>query len=292
MGQLNHRDFKVREAATRRLIEIGEAGRPLLEATATQPDVNPEVADRIKTVLKGIGRLTIRLNDQVSMELVRIPAGKFLMGSPENEKDRHAEEGPRHEVTISKPLFLGIHEVTQEQYEAVLGQNPSRFKWAANPVENVSWNNAVEFCKRASEKTGKRFRLPTEAEWEYACRAGTKTRFNFGDDDEGLNDHGWHSGNSESKTHPVGQKKPNAWGLYDMHGNVWEWCADWYDEKYYGRSPKADPTGPAGGKSRALRGGSWLVLPGACRVADRRGSDPDTTGDYFGFRVAVAAGVD
>jgi formylglycine-generating enzyme required for sulfatase activity len=157
LDQLGHRDFQRREAATKRLIEIGEASRPLLEATATQPDLDPEVADRIKTVLKGIGRRTLKISDTVSMELVRIPAGKFLMGSPDDERETakrdlkaqldmdydFKEEAPQHEVTISKPFYMGMYEVTQEQYEQIMGKNPSYFSGAQKPVEHVSWDNAV-----------------------------------------------------------------------------------------------------------------------------------------------------
>jgi formylglycine-generating enzyme required for sulfatase activity len=134
----------------------------------------------------------------------------------------------RHEVTISKPFYMGETEVTQAQYEAVMGTNPSHFKGATNPVECVCWDYATEFCKKLSDKTRQAVRLPMEAEWEYACRAGTATAFSFGDADSTIGDYAWYGANSGGTTHPVGQKKPNAWGLYDMHGNVWEWCADWF----------------------------------------------------------------
>ena len=247
VSQLNHNEFNVREAATRKLIALGEPVRPMLEAELKKPDPDPEVVLRINIVLNEIGVLTLKLTDQVSMKFMRIPAGKFMMGSPDGEKDRQPNEGPQHEVAISKPFYMGIYHVTQEQYEAVMGKNPSNFKGQQNPVETVSWDEAVEFCKKASEKAGKKVRLPTEAEWEYACRAGSKTRFCFGDDDDKLGDFAWYAANSGNTTHPVGQKKPNAWGLYDLHGNVWQWCADRYDAKYYGNSPKTDPTGPAEG---------------------------------------------
>jgi formylglycine-generating enzyme required for sulfatase activity len=233
------------------------------------------------------------LGGGVTMKLVFIPAGKFMMGSPESEKGREAKEGPQHEVTLSKPFYMGVTEVTQAQYQAVIGSNPSQFEGPTNPVEMVSWDDGAGFCKKLSEKARQAVRLPTEAEWEYACRAGTKTRFCFGDADEGLGDYAWYSANSEQKTHPVGQKKPNAWGLYDVHGNVWQWCADWYGD--YPKGAVTDPQGTASGSQRVLRGGSWISSPGLCRAAHRYRLNPDYRYDIygFGFRVVVSlAGVD
>ena len=277
----------------------------------------PATQSEAKATTQPAKTLTLEVGNKVTMKLVLIPAGKFIMGSPEGGKDKEPNEWPQHEVTISKPFYMGVYEVTQEQYEAVVGKNPSQFKGAQNPVEMVSWDEAVAFCKKLSETSGKKVRLPTEAEWEYACRAGSKTRFYFGDDDTGredyacrvgsetrfdfhgyekeLDDFAWYSGNSGKTTHPVGQKKANAWGLYDMHGNVWEWCADWYDEyggKYYANSPKADPTGPAEGRLRVLRGGSRSVPPRLCRSATRVWNIPSGRDVSSGFRAVVAAGLD
>jgi len=232
--------------------------------------------------------LTFDLGGGVTMKLVLIPAGKFMMGSPESEKGREAKEGPQHEVTLSKPFYMGVTEATQAQYQAVMGANPSQVKGETNPVDQVSWNDATEFCKKLSEKTRRAVRLPTEAEWEYACRAGSKTRFCFGDAEEGFEDYGWYGANSGNTTHPVGQKKPNAWGLYDMHGNVWEWCSDWYGE--YAAGQAADPTGPAKGEDRVLRGGCWGDGPQACRLARRNWSGPDGRYGNFGLRVVVVVG--
>ena len=259
--------------------------------------------------------LTLDLGNKVTMKLVQIPAGNFLMGSPESEQKEAAKsaaspglkeedarkwfanESPQHEVTISKPFYMGIYDVTQEQYEQVMGQNPSTVKGPQNPVETVSWDDAVEFCKKLSAKTGKTVVLPTEAQWEYACRAGTKTPFNTGETIS--TDQANYDGNSvygngvkgeyRQKTTPVGTFKPNAFGLYDMHGNVWQWCADRYDGKYYGNSPKADPTGPADGAARVLRGGSWSSLPQFCRSAYRDFSSPVSRFNIrYGFRVVVS----
>jgi len=235
---------------------------------------------------------TLNLGDGVKMKIVLVSAGKFIMGSIGSEKGRSDDEGPQRRVTISKPFYMGVTEVTQDQYAAIMGKNPSKFSGLTNPVEQVSWNDAVEFCKALSKKTGKTVRLPTEAEWEYACRAGSKTRHSFGDGDRDLGAYAWYNENSDEKTHPVGKKKPNAWGLYDMHGNVWEWCSDWYAESYAGLKT-TNPQGSGSGKYRVLRGGSWNSSPLSCRSAIRIGSSPAYRyGIFVGFRVVVSAGVD
>ena len=231
--------------------------------------------------------LTLDLGKGVTMKLVLIPAGSFMMGSPESEKGRRGDEGPQHKVTISKPFYMGITEVTKEQCVAVLGEHTSNSKRAKIPVERVSWNNAVGFCKKLSAKTRRTVRLPTEGEWEYACRAGTKTVFCFGDDEKELGDYAWHSANSGGKAHPVGQKKPNAWGLYDMHGNVREWCQDWYDERYYAKPRAIDPQGPTLGTRRVLRGGGWLAGIHSCRSGSRFPQPPGAAFADWGLRVVV-----
>ena len=203
----------------------------------------------------GSSSVTLDLGKGVTMKLVRIRPGKFMMGSPDFEQGHEGPECPQHEVTISKAFYMGVTEVTQAQYEAVMGKNPSHVKGPTNPVESVPWDNAVLFCRKLSEKTGKTLRLPTEAEWEYACRAGTTTRFSFGDSESVLGDYAWHKGNSGGKTHPVAQKKPNAWGLYDMHGNVREYCADWLGS--YPTGTSTDPQGAASGVYRVARGGNY-----------------------------------
>ncbi len=259
---------------------------------ATQPAV--------KSSSQPAERLTLDLGNKVTMKLVLIPAGKFMMGSTADEQEKAAanvmeatgdkadfsNEGPQREVTISKAFYMGVYLVTQEQYEQIMGENPSHFKGEQNPVECVSWDDAVEFCKKLSRKTGKTVTLPTEAHWEYACRAGSKTRFCFGDADDKLGDYAWYTMNSDHKTHPVGQKKPNAWGLYDMHGNVHEWCWDWYADDY-ANANKTDPTGPASGAFRVLRGGTWGHYSPICRSARRGGLSPDSRDQFTGFRVSM-----
>jgi formylglycine-generating enzyme required for sulfatase activity len=231
--------------------------------------------------------LTVDLGGAVKMEFVLIPAGSFMMG---DEKGAPWEK-PVHKVTITKPFYLGKYEVTQEQWQAVMGSNPSEFKGPKNPVECVSWLDCQEFLKKLNATAGTQagtFTLPTEAQWEYACREGTQTRYSFGDDPAKLGEYAWWEKNAEESTHPVGQKKPNAWGLYDMHGNVREWCADWWDKDYYAKSPAEDPAGPDSGPGRVLRGGSWGGGdPGPFRSACRCSYGlPGYRVKDYGFRVA------
>jgi formylglycine-generating enzyme required for sulfatase activity len=241
------------------------------------------------------------ITNSIGMKLVLIPKGTFMMGSPIEEEGADNDE-EQHQVTIGKDYYLGVTEVTQGQYEKVMGTNPSYFQKrvirksdsSMYPVEQVSWEDAVEFCKKLSDlpeekKAGRVYRLPTEAEWEYACRAGSKAAYSFGENSKTLGDYSWFGDNSGSQTHPVGEKKPNAWGLYDMHGNVWEWCSDWYDE--YPKGAVSDPSGPSEGSSRVLRGGSWFSGAASCRSAFRSGDDPSfrLSDGHYGFRVALSS---
>lgn len=240
------------------------------------------------------------VND-IGMELVLIPAGTFLMGSPDNLREAANDEKPEHQVTISKPFYISKYEVTQEQWEAVMGSNPydlsrsnnfynlpgmaQRLRRPTNPA-TVSWNDAQEFIKRLNQKEGyNKYRFPTEAEWEYAARAGTTTAYSFGDDAGELGRFAWYGEDFNlGSTHPVGQKAPNRWGLYDMYGNVWEWVQDWYDDHYYADSPTVDPKGPQSGKKHVVRGGSWHQSATSWRSAFRRSYDPDYRGIFFPFR--------
>jgi formylglycine-generating enzyme required for sulfatase activity len=224
----------------------------------------------------------------IGMEFILIPAGEFMMGS----ENGGSAERPVHRVTISNSFYLGKYEVTQEQWEAVMGNNPSEFKGRSNPVENVSWHDVQVFIKELNQKEGtNKYRLPTEAEWEYAARAGTKTDYSFSDDASQLGQYAWFDDNSGHTTHPVGQKKPNAWGLYDIAGNVYEWVQDWYDGAYYEHPGQfVDPRGPEEGASRVSRGGSWRYAAKSCRSADRLGIMPDFRGGDLGFRLAFSPG--
>jgi formylglycine-generating enzyme required for sulfatase activity len=237
------------------------------------------------------------ITNSIGMKLVLIPKGTFMMGSPESEEGRYDVE-TQHEVTISKDYYLGVYEVTQAQYEKVIGKNPSHFQGekikgssSNHPVECVSWLDAVEFCKKLSElpeekKAGRVYRLPTEAEWEYACRAGSKSAYSFGESSKSLGDYAWFDENSNGQTHPVGEKKANAWGLYDMHGNVWEWCSDWIGE--YPNGAVSDPVGPRENSDRVIRGGCLCDVAAGCRSGSRYWSDPSGHVSSDGFRVALS----
>ena len=223
--------------------------------------------------------------NSLGMKFVWIPPGTFMMGSPKEEKGRNEDE-IQHKVTLTKGFYLGVYLVAQEEWEAVMDTNPSVHKHEKNlPVERVNWENCQEFLKRIGKKDGHTYRLPTEAEWEYSCRAGSKGAYFFGEDRKLLGQYAWYEENSERKTHPVGQKKPNEWGLYDMHGNVWEWCADWLGE--YPKSDVVDPKGPDAGIRRVVRGGSYFSNASNVRSADRRYPMPMAYLSYFGFRVAM-----
>jgi formylglycine-generating enzyme required for sulfatase activity len=233
---------------------------------------------------------TIDLGSGVSMEFVLIPAGSFYMGSPSDEKDRYSDEGPVRRVQITKSFLMGKFEVTQDQFNAVMGRNPSYFSGRDLPVETVEWLDATQFCEKLSARSAGHFRLPTEAEWEYACRGGSETRFHYGDDPNytQFGEYAWYAGNSEKKTHSVGQKKPNQFGLHDMHGNVGEWYSDYYAKSYQNLT-SIDPTGPKSGSSHVFRGGCWGDDVSRCRVA-YRGSNLPPVGRYlsgYGFRVVL-----
>jgi formylglycine-generating enzyme required for sulfatase activity len=219
------------------------------------------------------------------------------MGSPDSEVGRDADEGPRTTVTLSKGFWMGTYEVTQQEYTNAMGSNPSYFTSSLDqPVEFVSWNDAITYCSTLTsrERTSDRipgnyaYRLPTEAEWEYACRAGTTTRFSYGDDlgYANLTAYAWYVDNSGSTTHPVGGKLPNPWGLYDMYGNVWEWCQDWHASSYSGGSV-TDPAGPGTGSMRVVRGGSYYYGGVACRSANRGAMEQTGSRYDAGFRVVL-----
>jgi formylglycine-generating enzyme required for sulfatase activity len=219
--------------------------------------------------------------NSIGMEFTLIPAGEFNMGSEESD-----DEKPVHKVKIKNPFYLGSYPVTQREWKAVVADNPSYFKGDDLPVEHVSWDDVQEFIKNLNEKEGtENYRLPSEAEWEYAARAGTTTRYSFSDSESKLGDYAWYDDNSGDKTHPVGQKKPNSWGLYDVHGNVWEWVQDLWHDSYDGAPTDGSAWESGDGADRVVRGGSWFDYAGRCRSASR---DPRVPGFRYyglGFRI-------
>ena len=253
-------------------------------------------------------KLPPETTNSIGMKLKLIPAGEFLMGSAKSPQElvsmfgldeedvKHfADEQPQHRVRITKPFYLGVTEVTQGQWDAAMGTRPWRGRTDGKEgseyaATSVTWEDAQAFCEALSRKESATYRLPTEAEWEYACRAGTTSVYYFGDDASRLEQYAWYLENAErvdeKYAHRVGQKKPNAFGLYDMHGNVWEWCADWYDSGYYANSKQSDPSGPSDGSYRVFRGGGWFDVAGYCRSAYRFRGEPAGRSILLGFRVA------
>jgi len=286
---------------------------PVKKATENQPlprPSAPEVAQK---------RAAGWISPSAKMEFVRIKAGEFMMGSPDGDTEAENDEKPQHTVRIS-PFYLGVTEVTQAQYLKVMGNNPSSYSstgdgkqkvagqsTARHPVESITWLDAIKLGNslsktdgldayyelagddiRVPNERGAGYRLPTEAEWEYACRAGTTTRYSFGDDASRLGEYAWDPDNSGGMTHAVSQRRPNAFGLYDMLGNVREWCWDNYDSAYYGRSPVDDPPGPSRAADRVIRGGALWYGPRFCRSADRGRCAPGSRHDFLGFRLALS----
>ncbi|NCS79583.1 MAG: SUMF1/EgtB/PvdO family nonheme iron enzyme [Microcystis aeruginosa K13-07] len=265
---------------------VGDFSTSVVGDSPIPPQTQPETALGDKT------SFTENLAKGVTLEMVSLPAGKFLMGSPDIDIDASDDEKPPHQVKVNS-FAIGKYPITQAQYQAVMGNNPSSFKNnPQNPVEKVSWNDAQAFCQKLSQITGKTYRLPTEAEWEYACRAGTTTRYYFGDNDNQLGDYAWGSENSNDTTHPVGQKKPNGWGLYDMSGNVWEWCEDDWHNSYAGAPDDGTAWIDNDNRSQSrkcLRGGSWYYIPNSCRSAVRSRYYPGDHVSSLGFRVACVS---
>jgi formylglycine-generating enzyme required for sulfatase activity len=308
----------IRSAAAFLLVATILAAAFVRAETPPWAKVSPEQVEAAKKL-----GVPVAFENSVGMRFVLIPPGSFMMGSrdpaavvagrcnmPNAQAGWFYDEYPRHKVTLTGAFYLSTNELTQESYEAITypkprkdtdktisEQYPAGFKGARHPVVNVSWSDAEKFCKALSAQTaekGREYALPTEAQWEYACRAGTETPFSFGEtiSTDQANYHGDYTygdgrkGKSREKPLPVGSLPPNAWGLYDMHGNVSEWCADWYGE--YGSAGESDPQGPATGQERVLRGGSWRSYPGACRSAVRLKSHMGESSHYIGFRVRCA----
>ncbi|MCY2995663.1 MAG: SUMF1/EgtB/PvdO family nonheme iron enzyme [Planctomycetota bacterium] len=281
------------------------AARQLVKVFAT-----PSGSDTLPSV-PATGADGKSITNSIGMQLTLVPAGEFLMGAPEHENETTNYERPQHRVRITKAFYLGVHEVTQAEFERLRGTNPSKFKPVAGqdagrlPVEQVSWDDAGDFCRKLSRlpaetAAGRVYCLPTEAQWEYACRAGTTTPFNLGLSLNGTdaNINGSFPYGTEQKgpnlqrTTTVGSYRPNAFGLYDMHGNVREWCADWCVAGYDATSPVSDPSGPSSGSYRVVRGGSWLNAAKYCRSASRTGHKPKDRLNYMGFRVCFVPAKD
>ena len=248
------------------------------------------------------------ITNSIGMKLAYIPAGEFLMGSACSERGHHDDER-QHTVRIDRPFRLGLYEVTQGEWAAVMQTMPWEGKDSRDnvslvevgnryPATNVGWEDATEFCRKLTDRervagrlqAGESHRLPTEAEWEYACRAGTTTRYHFGNDEASLSKYAWFAESlpvvhKRIRLHEVGKKRANAWGLFDMHGNVAEWCTDWYGEDYYQDSQVLSPQGPLEGLKRVARGGNWRVSPWPCRSAFRAAYNPSHRRDDLGFRV-------
>ncbi|MGE0823446.1 MAG: SUMF1/EgtB/PvdO family nonheme iron enzyme [Candidatus Binatia bacterium] len=251
---------------------VEEIDRALERGTTTEPEGTSESP-------------VATFRNRIGMEFLLIPAGEFRMGT--DSKEGSDDERPVHRVRITRPFYLGKYPVTQGQWEAVMGTNSSAFPGDPNrPVECVSWNDAQEFLQRLSEKEEKSYRLPTEAEWEYAARAGSNAIYCFGDDVKLLREYAWYAENSGGKTHRVGQLDANVWELHDMHGNVWEWVQDWYAVNYYQQSAVIDPQGPEEGQSKVVRGGSWRSEARDVRVARRGRPVPGDRSGLIGFRCA------
>ena len=272
-------DYRIGDVSFR-VVLVSPEVVPAVKPTDPKPPLTFEQrvsAPEEKARLEKLGAV----RNSLGMIMMPIPAGEFTMGSTDTKYEMAA-----HKVKITRAFHLGATEVTQAQWKAVMGGNPSFFQGDDLPVENLNWNECQEFLKKLSEKEGKTYRLPTEAEWEYACRAGSTTRYSFGDEAAALGDYAWYGANSEVATHPVGQKKANAWGLYDMYGNVWEWCQDRISANYEDKE-QTDPAGPAEGSQRCFRGGAWYDDVNRCRSAFRNSRNGNSR-CYFGLRVVLA----
>jgi len=259
------------------LVEIGEKTFAILKANPSIALPRTQLAAQQPVANASLQSVT----NSIGIKLNKIPAGTFTMG----------EGNKAHEVTLTKPFFIGVTEVTNAQWKAVIEEVPSQWKDNERPVERVSWNDVVRYCARlsafpAERAAGRVYRLPTEAEWEYACRAGSATVFSFGDDESLLGNYAWFNVNARGQTHPVGKKRANSWGLYDMNGNVFEWCSDWLAN--YSSSAVVNPNGSQTGIFRVYRGGTWSQLVRRCRSADRGGDLPTTQSSSLGFRLAMS----
>ena len=274
-------------ATSRQTVTISEGQTASISGslTSSTSSSNANTLSSSGSSLSG-NALTIPVKNGINIEMVKVEAGSFYMGATSEMQNPYSDEKPDHRVTLTNNYYVGKYEVTQALWQAVMGSNPSNFKGDALPVEQVSWNDCQDFISKLNAMTGKRFRLPTEAEWEFAARGGKKSRGYQFSGSITLGDVAWYKENSGSKTHVVGTKQPNELGIYDMAGNVWEWCQDWYDS--YSSSPQTNPTGAVRGSDRVNRGGSWTNSAGYCRTSCRINSTPDDRYIGLGLRLVLS----
>ena len=265
-------------------ITLTKEATAIQQSTVSQPIVAQQPV--AQTPITNGDNISIPVKDGISIEMVRVEAGTFTMGAISEMKDPWDDEKPAHQVTLTNDYYIGKYEVTQALWQAVMGNNPSNFKGDDLPVDKVSWDDCQEFISKLNRLTGKTFRLPTEAEWEYAARGGKKSRgYQYGGSNN-ISDVAWYDSNSGYKTHAVGSKQANELGIYDMSGNVWEWCQDWKGS--YSSSSQVNPTGANSGSDRVGRGGSWFSFAGGCRSSCRFSSTPDSRINFLGLRLVLS----
>ena len=265
-------------------ITLSKEAMATQQSTVSQSTVTQEPL--AQTPVTNVDNISIPVMDGISIDMVRVEAGTFTMGATPEMKEPFDWEKPTHQVTLTNDYYIGKYEVTQALWQAVMGNNPSYFKGGNLPVEYVSWDDCQEFISKLNNMTGKKFRLPTEAEWEYAARGGKKGRGCQYSGSNNLSDVAWYKDNSDSKTHAVGSKQANELGIYDMSGNVCEWCQDWYDS--YSSSSQVNPTGANSGSSRVCRGGCWFFTAGYCRSSYRFIGTPGLRIDFLGLRLVLS----
>ena len=279
-------------ATDRKSVSISEGqtasitGTLVSNAVASSSSNTSGYSSGSSSMASGSNTISIPVKNGISIDMVKVEAGTFMMGATSEMKDPYDNEKPLHQVTLTNDYYMGKYEVTQALWEVVMGSNPSYFKGDNLPVEKMSWNDCQEFISKLNSMTGRKFRLPTEAEWEYAARGGKKSRSYQYSGSSNISDVAWYYGNSGSKTHPVGTKQANELGIYDMCGNVYEWCQDWYGS--YSSSSQTNPTGSDSGANRVLRGGSWNVIAGYCRSSYRLYCTPFSRSHYLGLRLVLS----
>ena len=269
------------------LNQMGMSSNPAdVSTTASTVSVSPVQVPAVPSNTISDDVITIPVKDGICIEMVKVEAGTFMMGATSEMKNPNSNEKPVHQVTLTNDYYMGKYEVTQALWQAVMGSNPSEYKGDNLPVETVSWNDCQKFISKLNSLTGRMFRLPTEAEWEYAARGGKESRGYQYSGSSNISDVAWYDENSGSKTHPVGTKQANELGIYDMTGNVWEWCSDWYSS--YSSSSQTNPTGSDSGSARVSRGGGWNCNASYCRLSVRFYYTPDFRLDILGLRLALS----